>query len=103
VDYFLALNQQSLHLLNQVFIVLIPKECPQKVDYRPISLIHNFAKIVSKILANRLGPERKHLISHSQTTFIQDKCIHNSFAYVHGVLKYLHKKHTPSLFIKLDI
>jgi hypothetical protein len=79
-------------------------ECPQKVvDYRPINLIHSFAKIVSKILANRLGHELKHLISHNQTAFIQDRFIHDSFAYVQGVLKYLHKKHTPALFIKLDI
>jgi hypothetical protein len=66
-------------------------------------LIHNFAKIVSKILANRLELELKHLISHNQISFIQGKCIHDSFAYVQGVVNLLHKKQIPPLFIKLDI
>jgi hypothetical protein len=53
VEYFFSMNQQDLHFLNRAYIVLIPKKtCPQKVaDYRPISLIQSFAKLVSKILA----------------------------------------------------
>jgi hypothetical protein len=45
-------------LLNLAFLALIPKkvEAMKPGDYRPISLIHNFAKLVSKILANRLAP-----------------------------------------------
>jgi hypothetical protein len=99
------MNQQGLRLLNQAYIVLIPKkECHIKVsNYRPISLIHSFAKFVSKILASRLAPELKYLVSMNQTTFIKDRCIHDSFEYVQGVIKHLHKKHTPALFIKLDI
>jgi hypothetical protein len=105
VNHFLALNQQSLHLLNQAYIVLITKKgSPQRVaNYMPISLIHSFAKIASMILANRLGPELKHLISHNQTTFIQGRYIHDSFAYVQGVVNLLHKKQIPTFFIKLDI
>jgi hypothetical protein len=105
INQFLAMNQQSLHLPNQPYIVLLPKKaCPEKVsDFRPISLIHSFAKLVSKIMANRLGLELKHLISNSQTSFIKGRCIHDSFAYVQGVINYLHKKHTPALFIKLGI
>jgi hypothetical protein len=47
VNHFLSLNQQGLHLLNQAFIVLIPKKgsLQQVSDYKPISLIHSFAKI----------------------------------------------------------
>jgi hypothetical protein len=61
------MNQQDLHFLNQVYIVLILKKaCPQKVaDYRPISLILNFAKLISKILANGLGPKLKNLVSNN--------------------------------------
>jgi hypothetical protein len=82
-----------------------PKEgMPKKVsDYMPISLIHNFPKLISKILANRLASEIKHLISLNQTTFIKTRCIHDSFAYVHGVIKKLHKRHTAALFLKLEI
>jgi hypothetical protein len=36
-------------------------------------LTHSFAKIVTKILANRLDPELQHLISNNQTTFVKKK------------------------------
>jgi hypothetical protein len=83
VNQSMAMNQQSLHLLNQAYIVLIPKKiCPEKVsDFRPISLIHYFAKLVSKIMANRLGPKLKYLISNSRTAFIKGRCLHDSFTY----------------------
>jgi hypothetical protein len=70
---FYDMNQQGLHFLIQALVVLIPKKSdPQKIiDYRPISLIHSFAKLISKVLANRLGPELEHLISINQTTFIK--------------------------------
>jgi hypothetical protein len=73
IDHFFSLNQQGLHLLNQAYIVLIPKKkCSQKnSEYKPISLIHSFAKIISKILANRLWPELDNLISTNHTAFIQ--------------------------------
>jgi hypothetical protein len=59
------MNQQGLQLLNQDYVVLIPKkqEAIRVNDFRPISLIHSFAKIPSKFLANRLRPELDHLIS----------------------------------------
>jgi hypothetical protein len=71
-------------MLNLAFIVLIPKKkCPHRVtDYIPISLTHSFAKVMSKILANGLGPELDNLISTNQTTFIKQRCIHDSFIYV---------------------
>jgi hypothetical protein len=43
--------------LNAVYIILLPKrEGAQNVkDFRPISLVHTFAKLVTKLLANRLA------------------------------------------------
>ncbi|KAK1604291.1 hypothetical protein QYE76_027964 [Lolium multiflorum] len=42
--------------LNRALITLIPKkpEATEVKDYRPISLVHSFAKLFSKIMANRL-------------------------------------------------
>jgi hypothetical protein len=61
--------------MNQAFVVLILKiSNPNKVsDFRPISLTHTFSKIISKLLANRLGPELDNLISINQTAFIKKK------------------------------
>jgi hypothetical protein len=105
IDQFYMLNQQSLHFLNQALVVLIPKmDTPQKVlDFRPISLTHSFAKIISKLLANRLSPELDHLISINQSAFIKKRCIHDNFIYVQEVIKDLHKKKISALFMKLDI
>jgi hypothetical protein len=104
---FFLLNQQDLQLLNQAPVVLIPKiGNPQRAgDYRSISLTHSFAKIMSKILANKLPPppQLDQLISINQTAFIKKRCIHDNFVYVKQVVIDLHKKRTPSLFIKLDI
>jgi hypothetical protein len=61
-------------------------------DYRPISLIHNIAKIFSKLLANRLAPLLNTLISKSQSAFIQKRCIQDNFLYVHNVVRRLHKQ-----------
>jgi hypothetical protein len=98
-------NQQGLHFLNQALVVLIPKkENPQRVsDFRPISLTHSFSKIISKLLANRLSPELDNIISVNQSAFIQKRCIHDNFVYVQEVIKDLHKRKIPALFLKPDI
>jgi hypothetical protein len=43
--------------LNNAYITLIPKMAgaEQVKDFRPISLVHSFAKLITKLLANRLG------------------------------------------------
>jgi hypothetical protein len=78
-------------------VVLIPKkDNPIKIsDYRPISLSHSFAKIVTKLMANRVAPELEHLVSVNQTAFIKKRCIHDNFVYVQQVIKDLHRKKYP--------
>jgi hypothetical protein len=39
-------------------------------DYRPISLIHLFAKVFAKVLSLRLAPKLDGLVSKSQNAFI---------------------------------
>jgi hypothetical protein len=50
-----------------------------------------------------LGPDLDNLVAANQIAFIKNRCIHDSFIYVQEMIKTLHKKKTPSLFIKLDI
>jgi hypothetical protein len=75
IQQFYHMNQLGLLFLNQDFVVLVPKKSnPTTItDYMPISLSHSFAKIVSKLLANRLGPELDQLISINQTAFYQEE------------------------------
>jgi len=55
--------------------MLIPKKdgADSVSDFRPISLIHSFAKIIAKVLAMRLAPHMNSLVSKSQSAFIKKK------------------------------
>jgi mannosylglycoprotein endo-beta-mannosidase len=85
--------------------VLLPKknEPSDAKDFRPVSLMHSVAKILCKLLANRLAPELKNLVSASQSAFIKGRSIQDNFLYVKNVIKRAHKKKAPLIFLKLDI
>jgi hypothetical protein len=70
--------------MNSTNIVLIPKkEGAREVgDYKPISVMHNMAKVLGKILTNRLSLHLDSLISSGQSAFIKGRTIHNNFQYV---------------------
>ena len=60
--------------LNATFITLIPKKnLGTKVkDFRPISLVGGFYKIIAKVLATTLRMVMEDIISHSQNTFVRN-------------------------------
>jgi len=60
--------------LNSAYITLLPnkEDADQPKDFRPISLVHSFAKLVTKLLANRLAPKLQEMVSPVQSAFIQD-------------------------------
>jgi hypothetical protein len=99
------IRTQRLHLINEANVVLIPKanDASSITDFRPISLINSLAKIITKILADRLAPRLQNLVSNCQNAFIKKRCIQDNFIYVQSVIKALHKAKRPSFFIKLDI
>jgi hypothetical protein len=49
-------DSRKLWLLNSAYLTLIPKkeDAVAAKEFRPISLIHSFTKLVTKIMANRL-------------------------------------------------
>uniref|UniRef100_A0A0A9FIG8 Reverse transcriptase domain-containing protein n=1 Tax=Arundo donax TaxID=35708 RepID=A0A0A9FIG8_ARUDO len=98
-------DTRKLWLLNSAFLTLIPKkaEVLEAKDFWPISLVHSFSKLITKILANRLAPLLNSLIATNQSAFIRRRCIHDNFILVQQTIKALHRKKVPSLFLKLDI
>ena len=100
-------NQRNINLdiLNTANIVLIPKRegAASISDYRPISLIHGVAKIVTKIMALRLWPLMNGLVSNAQSAFSKKRAIHDNFMYVRNLAQRFHTSRTPALLLKLDI
>jgi hypothetical protein len=78
------LRARCWNLLNSANVALIPKkEGAQTIsDYRPISVMHNVAKLLGKILANRLSPHLDSLVSPSQSALIKGRSIQDNFQYV---------------------
>lgn len=94
-----------LKLLNTAYITLLPKtlDATQVKDYRPISLIRSFAKLVTKIMANRLAPLLPNLVSTNQSAFVRGRNIHDNFLFVQQMVKGLHRKKEAHILLKLDI
>lgn len=80
-------DSRKLHLLNSTLMVLLPKkeEATQVGDYRPISLAHSFAKLVTKIMASRLATRLDNIISATQSAFIKGRRIHDNFMMVQNM------------------
>jgi hypothetical protein len=95
----------KLHLLNSAYVTLMPKkaEALEVKDFRPISLIHSFAKIVTKILANRLASRLPEIVSANQSAFIKGRCIHDKFILVQQTAKVVQKQRVSRILLKLDI
>ena len=68
-------------LRNSAFITLLPKkvDAVEVKDFRPISLIHSFAKLVTQLMANRLAPQLPSLVSVNQSAFVRGRRIHGEY------------------------
>ena len=102
---FWSQDVRSLNHLNDAFMILLKKK-PQPVeihDYRLISLIHSFSKLVTKCLANHLAAVLDGHLCHNQSAFIKGRCIQYNFRAVHLSCKALHSRWVLSVLLKSDI
>jgi hypothetical protein len=91
--------------LNREIITLIPKKmgAAEIGDYRPISLVHSFSKLFSKVLANRLQRRLGDIISPNQSAFVKGRCLHDNFILARQVARRINQRRCPGVLLKLDI
>lgn len=92
-------DARRLELLNSAYLTLIPKkaEALEAKDYRKISLVHSFAKLVTKMMANRLDPLLDSMVAPNQSAFIRGQCIHDNFMLVQQTIKVLDRRKIANL------
>jgi hypothetical protein len=91
--------------VNTAYVILIPKKegAEEVKDFRPISLVHSIAKLVTKLLANRLTPKLQGMVSSQQSAFIKGHFIQDNFMLVQQTARLLHQQKRARVLLKLDI
>jgi hypothetical protein len=81
-----------LRSINGSFIVLISKKDNASLvgDFRPISLLNNSMKIITKLLANQLQAVMTSLVHKNQYGFIKGRTIQDCLAWAY---EYIHLCH----------
>jgi hypothetical protein len=92
-------NFKNFRLLNSAYITPLPKKeaAVEAKDFRPTSLIHSFAKLITKILSNRL----ESMVSNNQSTFIKGRFIQDNFMLVQQTWRFLHSQNNQEFYSSL--
>jgi mannosylglycoprotein endo-beta-mannosidase len=91
--------------LNVALIMLLPKKegAVDLKDFRPISLVHSFARLLTKVVARWLAPRMPEFVDDNQTVFIHGRSIQDNFTLVQESAKKLSSMKQPSILLKVDI
>ena len=90
---------------SQAIITLIENGKNKRLikNWRPISLINIDAKIVSKVLANRLGKILPQIINANQNAFVKGRSIFDAVRTVDDIVDYTKRNHLPGILIAIDL
>lgn len=97
-------NVKLPRCLTSYFLTLIPKvPSPQRLgDFRPISLLGSLYKLISKVLAGRLGEVMDSIISPSQSAFVKKRHIADEVVVINEVIDLAKKNGKECLVFKVD-
>nr|GEV10785.1 RNA-directed DNA polymerase, eukaryota [Tanacetum cinerariifolium] len=98
------IHHQSLDNLNSSFIALIVKKQDAKLvkEFRPISLIENFYKIIAKILANRLIFVLGDIVNEAQAAFVVNRQILDGPFIRNKLIHWCKSKKKQTITFKVD-
>jgi hypothetical protein len=65
--------------------------------------VHSFAKLITKLMANRLAGRLNEMVSPIQSAFIKGRFIQDNFVLVQQMAKFLQQQNQPCILLKLDI
>ena len=71
--------------------------------YRPISLLNIDYKIISKVIATKLGKILPKIIDFDQTSAIKGHSIFDNFHLIRNVIDYVDQKDLTACFICVDL
>lgn len=102
--HFMDSGRQLPKGMNSSFITLIPEvEHPTYIrDFRPISLINYFLKILSKILSNRLLFVIDKVISPTRYEFIKGRQISEEILITNEIVYFIKNREVEGMILKLD-
>lgn len=105
INAFWSQDSRSLNHLNGAYMILLRKkdDWVEIRDYRPISLIHSFGKLLTKCLAKRLSGVLDELVLPIQSAFIRGRSMHDNFMNVRLACKEIHRRRAPCILLKIDI
>jgi hypothetical protein len=97
-------NDCLLKCLLSYFLTLIPKvKSPQELgDFRPISLLGCWYKILAKVLTTRLANVLANLIPKSQFAFLKGRQLVEGVVVVNEVINYAKKSGKQCVILKVD-
>lgn len=95
-----------LKQLNHCVISLIPKSkvATRVGEFRPISCCNMTYKVITKLLADRLGKVLPFIVDSAQSTFIQGRSMVENIHLAQELMRgYSRKRTTPKCTLKVDI
>lgn len=71
-------------------------------EFRPVSMVGSFYKVIVKVLARRLRSMLGSVISNTQSGFIEGRNITDNLITVNSAISWLKQHKTPSAIFKID-
>lgn len=95
-------NQEKEFVEGKMFLLYKKKEKTKVENYRPITLLNTDYKILTKVLATRLGQTAKNLIHKNQTGFVPGRSLYDSTRLTQLIVHYCEQTEQNGCILSLD-